>query len=628
MEQGLGHDRLVPLEPARRVPYVAGPHGDEREIPLFDLIARQVAKRPDDAAMVSREGTWTVAESWQRVQMLAAQLYEAMAGRRLPVVVMATKGLTQGAALIACMRLGVPYIPLNPDDDSLRTRHIMTLAAPFVLVRDAADTRKWEAMAPTYKVIVHDPHGPLAEPGPLPPHPAPTDPVMVIFTSGSTGVPKGYALSLAEVVDASWRRHDYWGLTPADRAIFHGSLAIIGMAMNTMASLMGGGTVVYTPEAPTVTDLIESFLAHDGTVVAGYTGFVRLIPQHADARRALSRLKSLTIYGDRMEWRDVAELRSVMPEDAFLTYDYGLTEICFVIGGYVGETQASGDVPMGLAHPGIELWFEGEPDREADGSLVGMLAITLPAGQTGYWRSVQDAHRFAPHPSDPQCRVFLTGDIVRLFPDGTFRFLGRSDNQVKVRGHRIELEEIEAVAREAPGIGVAGVVPRRNDEGKVERLVLHVAPRGDARPDVEAVARHVARALPAHMRPAAVVLSPALPLTATSKIDRVRLAEFDRQVRDRRAAARRKEQEEAGGWPDGLSRRIAGAIAQELQLEAIPQDATFPGLEGDSLRALAAALHIEKIFGVTIDPALLLTEETLGEIVADIAAQVREANAA
>ena len=631
MEQNLPHpEALVPLEPGRRVAYVSGPRGDERDLPLFDLVARHVDAFGDAPAMISGEGTWSVAETWQRVQLLAAELHAAMAGQRLPVVVMARKGLTQGAALLACLRLGVPYIPLNPDDDSLRTRHIMTLAAPFVLVRDAADTRKWEALGPTFKVVVHDPRAPLVEPGPLPPHPAPEDPVMVIFTSGSTGVPKGWTLSLAEVLDASWRRHDYWGLEPSDRAIYHGSLAIIGMAMNTLAAMMGGGAVVYTPEAPTVTDLITQFQAHRGTLVAGYTGFVRLIPQHAEASRALAHLKSLTIYGDRMEWRDVAELRAVMPQGAFLTYDYGLTESCFVIGGYVGDTRESCDVPMGLAHPGLELWFEGEPDREADGSLTGLLAISLPPGQTGYWRSTQDAHRFVAHPGDPRLRVFLTGDIVRLQPDGVFRFLGRSDNQVKLRGNRIELEEIEAVARQAPGIGVAGVVPRRDGQGRVERLVLHVAPRGDARPDVDAVARHVAQALPAFMRPAAVVLSPALPLTSTAKVDRVRLAEFDRQVRDRRAAARSREETASGGWPDGLCRRIAAALAQELQLRpgAVTPGATFPGLEGDSLRALAAALHIEKVFGVTIDPAMLLTEEILGEIVPRIAAQVREATPA
>jgi len=99
-------------------------------------------------------------------------------------------------------------------------------------------------------------------------------------------------------------------------------------------------------------------------------------------------------------------------------------------------------------------------------------------------------------------------------------------------------------------------------------------------------------------------------------------------VRDRRAAAQRQEEKAGGGWPDGLCRRIAAVLAQELQRQDAPPEATFPGLEGDSLRALAAALHIEKVFGITIDPALLLTEETLGEIVPDIAAQVREATPA
>jgi len=225
--------------------------------------------------------------------------------------------------------------------------------------------------------------------------------------------------------------------------------------------------------------------------------------------------------------------KAVLSQDAIVAHGYGLTACSDVMVNFIDETHRVGKLPLGLPDTGLEFWFEGEPERGDDGSLVGPLAITMPPGQTGYWRTDQDSDRFVPHPTLADRKVYCVGDIVRLMPDGEFRPVGRSDNQIKLRGHRIELEEIKTVARGAPGVDLAGVAPVRNLEGNVERLVLHVSPRDDLSVDPDSISRHLAQSLPTAMCPSAVIVSPRLTMTETDKIDRLRLAEFDRQIREK-----------------------------------------------------------------------------------------------
>jgi len=145
----------------------------------------------------------------------------------------------------------------------------------------------------------------------------------------------------------------------------------------------------------------------------------------------------------------------------------------------------------------------------------------------GYWNDADaTAAAFLPHPTDPSRQIYRTGDVVRLGDDGLLHFVGRTDNQVKLHGWRIELEEFEAAVRSFAGVAAAGVVPRRDQGGKVQALALHVASSGDV-VDGKALRTHLGRSLPRHMVPAVITVGRVLPQTATGKVDRPRLAELD-----------------------------------------------------------------------------------------------------
>ncbi|MBT6202422.1 MAG: AMP-binding protein, partial [Rhodospirillaceae bacterium] len=506
---------LVPIVPERYFEGIGTPHGNMPAESLFALIKERVARHGSDPAFVAQEGSWTLCEAWQRALALAGRLHKAMAGEPCPVVVFAEKNLTQAAAFLACLRLGVPWIPITPGTTDLRTRHVLGQAAPFVLVHDAAlPTPESGELAEA--ILAHDPFGAITPPGVLPPPPDPTATVVVAFTSGSTGVPKGVPVSLGSIVRQCRYAHDYMGLRPDDRQFHLGNMRF-SLVQQMLQPFLGDGATILMPVEATASDCIAAMLGDRCTQLGGWAGFLGLLARHPGGREAFAHVRSVNVFSDGLTWKEVADLRALLPDDAVLGYSYGLTETYHILLDHLGPTQPDGKLHMGLPVRGVELWFEGEPERDADGALTGPLAVTLAPGQKDYWRTGQNADRFLPHPCDPDLSVLCTRDIVRQAPEGRFWFVGRADNQIKMHGHRIEIEEIEAVARQVGGVEIAGVVPQRSAGGDIERLVLHVASKGDVIANARSLEHHMAQALPQPMRPASIIVSSALPMTTSGK---------------------------------------------------------------------------------------------------------------
>lgn len=613
------------LEPARRLVHerLAGvPEDAAWRQPLFALFAAQAEADPSRIAMHAGERSLSYGDLHARALALAGRLQAAMPEGPCPVLVPARQGPAQLVAMLACLRIGAPYVPLDPTQSALRNRHIALLSAPVVVACLAPGRELAAMLAGEGAVVAIDGEGPTADLAPE--LPGPECPAMVVFTSGSSGVPKGIVLSQGEIARACRAKALTYALGPDDVIAATSAPATIGMFLNVLAPLLWGGRVVLIPEGSGVSPVVETFARHRVTHYAAYVGFLRLMLDHENAAEAFAAVRLLGLHGDKLSWAEVARLRRSLPTQTRLSHDYGLTE-CSWIAGWIlpaARDDSEGTVALGHAQPELEAWL-ADPEESADGGLSGMLCVALERGHVGYWRDPrQEAARLLDHPADPGRILLATGDVVTLSPDGLFSFLGRADDQIKVRGWRVEPGEIEAAALRAPAVGAAGVVARRDEAGIVQAVALHVAPATGRTIDAEKLSVHLRKVLPRAMWPAEIVVADALPLTASHKIDRARLAERDARHRDRAAPA---EPEAAGAWPDPLARRIAAVFARELEVPAVAEESNFGALGGDSLKALSAALHVEKVFGVTIDPAVLLTGDTLGAVIAAIADEVREA---
>jgi acyl-coenzyme A synthetase/AMP-(fatty) acid ligase/acyl carrier protein len=390
-----------------------------------------------------------------------------------------------------------------------------------------------------------------------------------------------------------------------------------------LRALTRGARFAWIDAHATLDEIVALLEREKATQLHCGIALLRLLVQHPRARQAFGSLVGIRTIGDIVEWRDLHALFKQFPGDAVIYCGYGSTEAPQSAGWFATRDllEDDGRIPPGYPTPGSELWIDRSAAGQGDDGIVGELVAGGERLSAGYWNDPRaTAAAFATHPDDTSQRIYRTGDLVRLAPDGLVFFLGRVDNQVKLHGWRIELEEIEAAARDTPHVVQAGVAPRRDDSGKVEALVLYVAGARDAEaPDKTRVARHLGQVLPSYMRPAHIHVVETLAQTASGKVDRPRLQEIDAQRRDRETKT-----PVSGVWDDPLAARIAAIISREARVRDFSRENTFTDLGGDSLEALQTALSIEKTFGVALDPTVLLEDRCLGEIVDDLTASVRD----
>ncbi|MGE0715111.1 MAG: AMP-binding protein, partial [Alphaproteobacteria bacterium] len=596
--------KIVPRRRLRALPGkpLAGGFADPVEaidrLALADPRARSVL-----AADGSVDRGTLVAGSWALARRLPAD-------DPSPVAFLGDFAASYVAAMIACRRLRRPFVPLDPGTSVLRMEQVLLSSGATDLVLASAGPRPQFPLR-SIRTTIFD-WADARDDGDAPVVDRPDEAAFVVYTSGSTGVPKGVAHPPRTAASFAALERGELDLRAGDRVVVVSPPGLVGAPVTSLAALAAGAELLAVGEGRTIGDMIGLVGREQATHLVGYVGLMRALASHAGAAEAFARVRAIQVYGDAVGVEDLAALRAPMMPDGRVCLIYGLTE-CVTMTLWTPPPDFSapgGRLPLGLPTDGVELWLD-----PSDGADEGELLATGPRLMTGYWRDDAATNaRFVPHPDDPARRLFATGDIVRLRADGMLDFVGRRDNLVKLRGRRIELEDIEAAARRLPGVTGAGVVARRGARATIDSLALHVAGGADG----EAVRSGLAATLADYMVPAHVISGANLPLTATGKIDRVRLGEIDRRLRDRMG-------EEAGGaeglWPDPLARRIAAIIADEAGVEVISPEAAAVDAGMDSLQAVNVALRIEKQFAVSIAPEELLGRRLFGDIVGEIAAR-------
>ena len=525
-------------------------------------------------------------------------------------------GCLHVAALAAGMHLGVPVVPLDPALSSLRNRQTVQLVGASVAVCAGPPEAVRPHVGPAARVVS------LADlDDALPPVPAraPDDAVtMIVFTSGSTGTPKGVAKKRRSMGEACRIRRHMLAIGPQDVAAFAGSSAVSGAHFNCWTALISGATLIAIPSADSIAAILDLYQRNRVSVTAFYVGLGRIVAGHPEARDRLGTLRAVTLFGDVVQWDDVAAMRGVLNPDAGVFCSYGATEVSWSTGWMIdaGQPLGRGRAPIGRCLPGATLWLDPSGDAGK-----GELVVTSPRMSLGYWNDEgRTGERFHLLPDGSGRIVFRTGDQVRLRGDGLLEFLGRDDNMVKLRGRRVEIEEIETVARKAPGVVAAGVVPRRDQAGAVVALALYVGAGEGGEIDGEALRKVIQDELPRYMWPVEVVALAQMPMNQSAKVDRNRLRERDLQ--------RLQQATQAAGGAQGateapLEQRIADCMAAELGVRTLDPQADFSGHGGDSLKALGTALALERQFGVTLDPEDFFDGVPLAETVARVAREIR-----
>ncbi len=562
----LSHGAKAPAGTAvtrRNSPEVAS-EDSEAQRTLVSWFAHSVRAHGSEPALTRGAETLTYAELDERSDMLARRIAAAGAGPGAFVAIALPRSTELVVAVVAVLKSGAAYVPVDPTNPTERIRAILDDCAPALVVTTSAVTLPAVA-APV--LAVDEPREDVSA-APVR-SPRPDDPAYVIYTSGSTGKPKGVLVSHANVVRLFTRTEEWFGFGPADVwTLFH-SVAFDFSVWEIWGALLYGGrlVVVDADTARSPADFRE-LLAAEGVTVLNQTPSAFGMLVDADASRPASELavRWVILGGEVIEPHRVAAWYERHPDRAVVNM-YGTTETTVFTTGYVVDARTHANL-IGRPIPDLRVSLLDAALRPVPAGVPGELYIAGPGVAGAYLRRRGlTAARFVADPAGPPGAVmYRSGDIARRV-DGVLEYLGRADRQVKIRGFRIERGEVEAALRALPEVSAAAVLV-----DDTPRLVAYVV----SELDTGVIRDRIAATLPAHALPSAVIAVPELPLTGNGKLDERRLlairpggagGEFDRPRTD-------------------LETRLHRLFAEALDRDDFGVDDRFFAIGGDSILAI------------------------------------------
>ncbi|HEY9345887.1 MAG TPA: amino acid adenylation domain-containing protein, partial [Inquilinus sp.] len=621
----------VAADPARRIGSVELLEPEERRRLLVEwndtaqpvpaatlpgLFEAQCARTPDAVALVFEDERLSYRELNARANRLAHRLIARGAGPETVVALGLPRSLDMVVGLLAILKTGAAYLPLDPDYPAERLAFMLGDAKPAALVTNSGLAHRLATDTP--RLLLDDPElvQALAE--------APDDnltdadrtrplgaqhPAYVIYTSGSTGTPKGVVMPGAPLVNLmKWHATVIPGQAGTRVAQF-AALSFDASAHELMSALFTGKTL-FILDAETrrnPADLaiwlernaIEELFAPNPVLKAIYEA-------STEQQRKLPALRDVIQAGEALTADESVHSFYRSQPLCTLHNDYGPTET-HVVTAYTLPRDVVArwptSIPIGAPIWNTQIYVLDAGLRPVPVGVAGELYIAGAGLARGYLgRAGLTAQRFVACPfGTPGSRMYRTGDLARWRSDGVLDFLGRADEQVKIRGFRIEPGEVAAALSSHPAVGQAAVIAREDQPGQ-KQLVGYVVAALGASPEAAELRRHVGQRLPEHMVPAAVVVLEALPLTANGKLDRRALPAPTYGTVVSRAPRTAQEQ------------ILAELFAEVLGLESVGPDDSFFDLGGHSLLATRLVSRIRSALGVDLSIRTLFEAPTVAAL--------------
>jgi amino acid adenylation domain-containing protein len=581
------------LETRARVNATAAP---QRNLTLHEPFFAHAESRPDATAVAWQDGELSYGELARRARRVAALLYARGVRPGDLVGVTIPKGHAQVEAVLGVLAAGAAYVPVGVDQPASRRDRIYAGARVTHVLVEQVDA----CGATSEPVVVGD----AAAVDEAPPVAVEPDALAyVIYTSGSSGEPKGVMMTHRAAANTIEDVCERFGVAAADRVLAVSALDFDLSVFDVFGLLAVGGTIVLPDEdgrceAGEWLALLEQ---HRVTIWNSVPVLLEMLLAHGEPARAAS-LRLALLSGDWIPADLPSRVASAVPSCRFVALG-GATEAAvwsnaFEVGG---PWPADTPIPYGSPLRNQEFRVVADDGGDCPDWVPGELWIGGAGVAAGYLGDPQmTAQRFVC--ADGR-RWYRTGDVGRYRPDGVLEFLGRADEQVKLRGHRIELGEIEAALAAHSLVAAAAVVAVGSP---VERLAGYVVPVG-ADLDVGALGADLRARLPVTMIPTIETID-RLPLNANAKVDRValrRMAESDRS-RARAAAAPESALEEA----------VAELWEELLAIESVGRDDSFFAVGGDSLTATRLVAELRRLHGVELTLREILSAPTVADVAA------------
>ncbi|NDL00647.1 non-ribosomal peptide synthetase [Photorhabdus bodei] len=546
---------------------------------IHQLFEQQVEQTPDATALVYEEQTFSYAELNARANRLAHQLIALGVESDQRVAICVARSPAMVVGLLAVLKAGAAYVPLDPDYPGERLSHILADVSPVILLADAVGRTVLGENVLT-GLTVFDPNTLLDQPDSNPQIPELTSRHLayVIYTSGSTGTPKGVMVEHRQLVSQITSLNMKWSLNASDRLLQFCNPSFDVCASEIFCAITQGAQLVlrtnqWLLSAQEFWRLCESYKI---TYMAIPAQFWRII-SNVNKGDIYQGLRIICIGGEAIPDHELQRWLSTHGESPVLANCYGPTEATITTTtSCLNEGMGQANI-IGRPLPNTRVYLLDVQGQPVPLGVVGELYIGGAGVARGYFnRAELTAEYFLTDPfsDNPNARMYRTGDLVRYLPDGNLEFLGRNDQQVKIRGFRIEPGEIEARLVEHPTVSQSVVLAL--GEGQDKRLVAYVVAQADERL-ANSLRAHLSAILPDYMVPSAFVRLDAFPLTPNGKLDRRALPEPDNEAFARQAY-------EA---PQGETETVLAAIWCELLgIEQVSRYDNFFALGGHSLLAM------------------------------------------
>ncbi|MGC2718185.1 MAG: non-ribosomal peptide synthetase [Candidatus Acidiferrales bacterium] len=555
-----------------------------REKTISQVVEEQAARTPDAIALIAGPRQFSYRDLNARANRLANRLQGAGVRTETLVGIGIERSHELVVALLAALKAGAAYVPIDLNQPQPRMIQILQDARPAVLLTTQRSRSKLPAVAP---IIICDAeeNGLNGSGGANATESAANSEHLayVLYTSGSTGKPKGVMVEHRSVVNFFTAMDRVIGWVPGVW------LALTGVAfdisvLELLWTLSRGFTVVLHGDegVQTITGEIERYRV---THLQSTPSLMRLMLLDPGIARALGSVRHIVLGGEALPSLLVAQLRGLTSARIFNAY--GPTETTIWSTTYLIEKNTP-NVPIGRPIANTRTYILDDASNVVSVGETGLLYIAGDGVARGYLNQPRlTAERFVPEPAVPGSRMYNTGDLARFLPDGNLEYLGRTDFQVKIRGFRVETGEIETNLELHPSVQQA-IVTAREDQFGDKQLVAYIV-REPATPaavtglDLRSALREK---LPEYMMPSRFVFLERFPLTPNGKIDRKALPAPSVSARDEAA-----EQVAGERTSDGLQTVIEKAWAEALSIDTVGLHENFFDLGANSL--MVAEVHVQ-----------------------------------
>lgn len=611
---GDAHAVHLPQSQTPTAPPAVGQSTAAAARPLTEVIAEHARARPEQIAVSGARHAVTYRELEREANRLAHHLRARGVGPGSIVALSLGAGPGLVTSLLAVLKTGAAYLPLDPAHPAARRSYCLTDSGAHVLITDGTCVHDTERPPPREVDLTRDRTaiGACADSPP----PVTLDPdalAYVIYTSGSTGRPKGVMITHRGLSAYLGWAHAQYGPPAASGAPLLGSVAFDLTVTNLLLPLYHGRDVALLDCGQEIESLAEQLRAGtDFTLLKATPAHLDMLhgalEAAGDTHAIVPHELTVVIGGEPLHAATVDAWRQVAPAARFIN-EYGPTETVVGVTTYQARPGDTGALAIGRAAPYAAVRILDDQQRPVPPGVAAEICVGGPSVARGYLgRPGATAARFVPDPHGPAGgRLYRTGDLGAQRTDGQLEFLGRIDDQIKIRGYRIEPGEIEGHLTAHPDVRAAAVLAHDDGRGR-KRLVAYTV--GDA--DPATLTTYLRTQLPDYMVPATFVPLAALPTTPGGKIDRAALPTPGQSHADR----------PAHGHPPttATEKTLAATWSDILRVTPIGADDDFFALGGDSLQVMYAVVAARRA-ELPLTPRMITRHRTLTAVATALDAQ-------